>query len=573
MAKKQINMKTAAGQSMADTAVRMAEDGYVAMPVRRVFGSRMDNAGSHWKGVYNNLLGVSPDGQSASVAATSPVGNEIPVTGGTEKLGYISWGANNRHPNMVALLVSMLPYTAVGVKFNTDVIAGLGPKPKYRFNRYVNGGIQTESIDYSAAKQLIEGQLFEKRQQLMDFLSTANNGQNELRKQMEDQLRKEVADLEQALKKWEDTTKGVEILLKNSNVDLVNTELANDFSHFGICFPELQLDLQNENKNDATWNPKVIGINYHSAHTCRLERMDKQNRINYVYVSNGWLDSTVNNQNQDFEIAAVPALDPHRPLASLEEKIRNHRIRSYTGAKNANGKPKTERPTHFILPCYYPSAGHPYYPQPAWQSILVGDVYRYLSTIVESRRIAKENSNSAGKIIYIHTEYLQKLFMQADVKKQEEKDALRDAMWAEINTFLKDKENNGQTILSFTFIGSDGKEHDAWRIVDVPMSDSNEADANKTELEELSNIVFLALQIHSVLIGNSIGASSSGGTQQREMYELKKLLTVPTQRLLLKPYYVARDFNGWDEHLEWEIGQMSLTTLDRNKNGMEETKV
>ena len=138
---------------------------------------------------------------------------------------------------------------------------------------------------------------------------------------------------------------------------------------------------------------------------------------------------------------------------------------------------------------------------------------------------------------------------------------------------LKDKNNNGQTILSFTFIGSDGKEHDAWRIVDVPMSDSNEADANKTELEELSNIVFLALQIHSVLIGNSIGASSSGGTQQREMYELKKLLTVPTQRLLLKPYYVARDFNGWDEHLEWEIGQMTLTTLDRNKNGMEETKV
>jgi hypothetical protein len=467
----------------------------------------------------------------------------------------------------------MLPYTAVGVKFNTDVIAGLGPKPKYRFNRYVNGGIQTESIDYSAAKQLIEGQLFEKRQQLMDFLSTANNGQNELRKQMEEQLRKEVADLEQALKKWEFTTLGIQELTKNSNLDLVNTELANDFSHFGICFPELQLDLQNDNKNDATWKPKVIGINYHSALTCRLERMDKQNRINYVYVSNQWLDHTVNNQNGDFTIAAVPSLDAHRPLASLEAKIQNHRIRAYTGQKNANGKAKTERPTHFILPTYYPSAGHPYYPQPAWQSILVGDVYRYLSTIVESRRIAKENSNSAGKIIYIHTEYLQKLFMQCDVKKQEEKDALRDAMWAEINTFLKDKNNNGQTILSFTFIGSDGKEHDAWRIVDVPMSDSNEADANKTELEELSNIVFLALQIHSVLIGNSIGASSSGGTQQREMYELKKLLTVPTQRLLLKPYYVARDFNGWDEHLEWEIGQMTLTTLDRNKNGMEETKV
>lgn len=572
MAKKKPQMTTPAAQSLAATTQQMAQEGYVALPARRVFGSRMDNAGAHWKETYNTLLGVAPDGKNASVAATSPVGNEIPVTGGTEKLGYISWGANNRHPNMVSLLVSMLPYTAVGVKFNTDVIAGLGPKPMYRYNRFVNGGVQTERIDYSAAKTLIEGQLMEKRKALMDFLAT-EGGDPTLRKQMEDQLRKELADAEAALKKWELTTNGIKELLKNSNVDLVNTELANDFSHFGICFPELQLYRQAENKNDATWKPRVIGINYHSAHTCRLERMDKKGVINYVYISNQWLDSTVNNQNNDFEIAAVPALDAHRPLASLEEKIRNHRIRAYNGKTTAKGKPQTERPTHFILPCYYPSAGHPYYPQPAWQSILVGDVYRYLSTIVESRRIAKENSNSAGKIIYIHTEYLSKLYMQEKVDKLEDKNRLRDEMWTEINEFLRDKENNGQTILSFTFIGSDGKEHDAWRIVDVPMNSMNEADANKTELEELSNIVFLALQIHSVLIGNSIGASSSGGTQQREMYELKKLLTVPTQRLLLKPYYVARDFNGWDEHLEWEIGSMTLTTLDRNKNGIEETKV
>jgi len=572
MAKKKPQMTTPAAQSLAATTQQMAQEGYVALPARRVFGSRMDNAGAHWKETYNALLGVAPDGKNASVAATSPVGNEIPVTGGTDKLGYISWGANNRHPNMVSLLVSMLPYTAVGVKFNTDVIAGLGPKPMYRYNRFVNGGVQTERIDYSAAKTLIEGQLMEKRKALMDFLAT-EGGDPTLRKQMEDQLRKELADAEAALNKWEFTTDGIKELLKNSNVDLVNTELANDFSHFGICFPELQLDRQAENKNDATWKPKVIGINYHSAHTCRLERMDKKGVINYVYISNQWLDSTVNNQNNDFEVAAVPVLDAHRPLASLEEKIRNHRIRAYNGKTTAKGKPQTERPTHFILPCYYPSAGHPYYPQPAWQSILVGDVYRYLSTIVESRRIAKENSNSAGKIIYIHTDYLAKLYQQEDVKTADDREKLRDEMWNEINTFLQDRQNNGQTILSFTFTGTDGKEHDAWRIVDVPMNSANEADANKTELEELSNIVFLALQIHSVLIGNSIGASSSGGTQQREMYELKKLLTVPTQRLLLKPYYVARDFNGWDEHLEWEISQMSLTTLDRNKNGIEETKV
>jgi hypothetical protein len=50
-------------------------------------------------------------------------------------------------------------------------------------------------------------------------------------------------------------------------------------------------------------------------------------------------------------------------------------------------------------------------------------------------------------------------------------------------------------------------------------------------------------------------------------------MSVPTQRLLLKPLYLVRDYNEWDSHLEWEIGQMTLTTLDRNANGLEETKV
>ena len=577
MAKNKPNtLKTEPAKSLLNTAQQMAQEGYVSMPTRKLFGSKVDTAGSHWKGVYNNLLGISPDGNSVSVSATSPVGAEIPVSSGTKNLGYMSWGPGNRHPNQIAMLVSMLPYTAVGVKFNTDVIAGLGPKPKYRFNRYVNGGVQTESIDYSAAGALLEGNLYDKRKALFDFLGTMPEGptdmQKEIARQMEAQLTEEIKAAEEALNTWRTTNKEVQKFMQDSNLDLVNTHLASDMSHYGICFPELQLDKQASNPDDTTWTPKIIGINHHGCCTTRLERMDKQNRINYVYVSNAWLDSSVKDVD-DSNIAAIPALDPYRPVESLSEKIRNTRIRAYNGQKNANGKYKSERPTHFVLPCYYPSPGRPYYPDVAWQSILKGDVYKYTSTIIENRAIAKENSNSAGKIIYIHTEYLAKLYMQEKVEKVEDKHNLRDQMWQEINQFLQDKQNNGQTILSFTFIGSDGKEHDAWRIVDVPINSVNEAEANKTELEELSNVIFLALGIHSVLIGNSIGSSSSGGTQQREMYELKKLLSVPTQRLILKPYYVARDFNGWDSHLEWEIGQMTLTTLDRNKNGMEETKV
>ena len=54
---------------------------------------------------------------------------------------------------------------------------------------------------------------------------------------------------------------------------------------------------------------------------------------------------------------------------------------------------------------------------------------------------------------------------------------------------------------------------------------------------------------------------------------MKKLMMAPTQRILLKCLDVTRDFNDWDSHLVWNIQQMTLTTLDRNKNGIEETKV
>lgn len=575
MRKKNTNQNSA--KQLLSTMQQQARDGYVALPVRKLFGERKGKYGKAWNDVFNTLLEVDESEENINTGALSPVCSEMAAQGGTDGLGYMTWGANNNLPNLIATLVSLLPYTAVGVKFNADVVAGLGPKPKYRYSRYVNGIIQEESINYASAGQFIKGLLMEKRYALMELpkaestfgLDPVLDAKESIRKQ----LTEDIKSLEKDYEIWKQTLDEVEKLLKNTNLNLLFTELAMDMAHYGICFPEVQLDKQSANKSDELWKPKIIGLNHQRCMTTRLERMNDKNEINYVYVSNQWYDAQVVPAGQNSLIASIPALDAHRPLKSLQQKVRDVRLRAYNGKRNANGKSHGMRPTHFVLPCYYPSPNRPYYPEPAWHSIFRGDIYRYTATIVSDRYIAKRNSNSAGKIIYIHTEYLEKLYQQLDAAKQEDREKLRDEMWDEINTFLQDRQNNGQTILSFTFIGSDAKEHDAWRIVDVPINNKSEADANKTELEELSNIIFLALNIHSVLIGNSIGSSASGGTQQREMYELKKLLSVPTQRLLLTPLYLFRDFNELDPHLEWEVGQMTLTTLDRNKNGMEETKV
>ena len=137
-----------------------------------------------------------------------------------------------------------------------------------------------------------------------------------------------------------------------------------------------------------------------------------------------------------------------------------------------------------------------------------------------------------------------------------------------IKQFLSDKKNNGQSFAACTFTGSDGKDHDAFRIEQVSMANKSAAEADKTEIADISSIILFAMECHPDLIGSTPGgASSSGGTYQREMLLIKQAKMTQMQNLLLEVYNLVRDINEWDEHLTWHITQRSLTTLDRSHSG------
>lgn len=565
--------KNSIGGNLMRQAIEMAREKYVSLPLTSIYADRKDQfKEKHWEGVFNCMY--SAEGMSVA-DLTIPTSSEMQVESkiGTDGLGYMTWGSDNKLPNHVDLLTSLLPYTAVGIKFNQDVLSGLGPKPKYRYSYVVNGSVVTKSIDYEQAGMLILAQLIEARRQLVQFRLENVDGdtlvfdnnlspQRDYSKELEDQLKERVDQLENEYKVWRDTNFEVEAFLERTDVNELFANMSMNMALYGVSFPEVVLDKQADVK-PQTWNPKIIALAYNDPRACRFERMDKNGVINYVYKSNRWVgDQQVNVES--FPIVAVPAIDPSKPLLSLQKQIRDYRMNSRS---RMNGKP-----TNFILTCKE-ACVQSYYPIKAFYSIFHGGIYKYVYTMIENRAIAKDNSRIPGKIIYVHADYLDSIYKQQNATTREKQDSLRNELWNQINDFLRDGQNNGKTMLSFTFRGSDGKDRDAIRIVDVPVNDKQTTEANKQELEEVSNVIFLAMQIHSVLIGNSIGASKTGGTMQREMYELKKLMSMPTQRIMLKPFYLVRDFNGWDKHLEWEVGQMTLTTLDRNANGIEETNV
>ena len=516
---------------------------------------------------------------------------------GTPDLGWMEWGIGNTSPNVVALLSGMLVYTAAGCKYNSDLLAGKGPVPKFRYTQYVGGNITSKKIDYADGGIFLQGLISEKLSLLAkleeehpelnddglgDMLDNANDvwggGKNTSPKKsaaelLHDNLEKQIEELKADYAEWEKTNEEVQAFLKSNNLALINLQLAMDMVHFGICFPEFQLNAQAIDEKGKVvsgkmWTPKITGIKARSALTCRLERMDKENRINYVYLSNRWLDSpyvnvTKQTQSQkEDEIDAEPAISMDKATEDLARLVRNSR------EKNQKAQ---DRPTRIIMPCYYPTVGRPYYPVPSWHSVFVGDIYEYAATLISERLRRKRNSNVIGRIIYFHQEYLMKVYQQQKADSPDKQKAVLDKLYTEFNNYLQNRDNTGSSLKGSTFISaSDGKDHDSVRIVEIESNSKNIAEANQKELLEISSILFFAQGLDSQLIGNTPGTTASGsGADLRVRYLSKQIQMSTTQELLMSYLDVVNSTNEWDaKHLVWEIEREVMTTLDNSKTGI-----
>ena len=512
---------------------------------------------------------------------------------GTPNLGYIEWGFGNMLPNYVSLLTHMLPYTAAGVEFNTNMVAGLGPQPMYDLTQYVGGNITTKQIRYKDAGDWLRGQITDRQRELyniykerkqntntadeivdeMDSIMSGNieqddNGLDACFNDLVDSIQSQIDALKKALAEWERTWPLVEDFCNRNNLPLVWLNLTLDQMMYGVCFPELQLNVSQLDRNGnqvqtSQWTPSVVGISYRTCHTTRLERMDKYGRINYVYCSNRWLSQAYLDQGEESTapIIAIPSLNPKSPLSSLNDAILSAR------EKNV---PFKKRPTRFVMPTIYPSTGRPYYPIKEWHSIFGCDIYEYLSTIISDRYTRKRNSNVIGRVIYIHLDYLNQLFLQNKCNSPEEKAKLRDELYEEINTWLSNRDNSGQSLLAFYFRGQDGKDHKSFEIIEIEAANNNVAAANEKETAEISSIVFMSMGIDARLMGSSplslVG--SNGGTDIRERFLLRQILKSPVQNIMLKSLDVLSRFNQWDPHLIWSIKREVMTTLDRSQSGI-----
>ncbi len=615
---------TPGNEDLAGQMARMKQDGYNVFPATFAEGnydmvSQLNNV-LNFVGLSNATSAAGP-GAGAHKSPVDPLesaggflssgkavqapkdknGNEI----GTPGKGYIAWGSSNNLPNIVSLANASLVYTALPMKFNIDTLCGLGVEPVYRFHATVGCNENEEEIAYEHAGSYIKGRIHKLRTQLFNLLKEYNGStpdasadpqsennpvsvapENRYRK-MADQvldeltkgLQEQIAQLEKEYDIWKTTNDALNKVISNSNPPRLTHDLATDMASFYIAFPELDLTMEATNQPDsAKWKPRICAIRYRDALSCRLEEKDEYGVSRYVYMSNQWLDpanstlvasGAADANDKEFETCAVPALDPTCAATDLLAQIRKYRTNAAVSRDAKKPMPASSRPTRWIIPIDYRTSGRFYYPQPVYYTVY-RDIYQYAANIIRDRAIRKQNENMFSYVLYVHQTYLERLTNQINAQKTEdEKKALKEAEIAKIKNFLSSKQNNGSTLAACTFTGVDGKDHDAFRVQRIDYANTKQnAEADQKEITDISSIIMFAFECNPNLIGSTPGgASSSGGTYQREMLLIKQCQLAPMQQLMLYPWFVTRDFNGWDPHLSFRIRQRVLTTLDNSKTG------
>ena len=555
-------------QQLQQRSEELKDAGYVA--VRPDAFTPLKNGGGKvfsWNDYVHSMLlttaGMSASGGDASGSAARQQVSTIfassggenmgkPKDVGTEGLGFMEWGMSNRLPNLIWMLSRMSPFTAAGVDYIKKILVGRGPAPKYHYTQYVGGNITEKYIPYESAGVLLRGQIADL-------------------KAKDEEDSEEMKSLKEALRKWEETNAQLRDFLENNDLMQTFLDMAGDMALMSQCFVELQLNQRSLDENGnavptAQWTPKVIGLKHRSIFTTRLERMDENYRINYAYVSNQWLDPTQYvgvQKEEDRKIAAIPYLPTTSAVKDLQRKIREARQKQVSRKK---------RPTRFVMSPR--DFGGPYYADALWHSIFAGSIFEYAFTIVDDRLTRKRNSNIIGRVIYIHQDYISKLYQQQGEQKKKTIGEIQNEIFTSINTWLSNPDNAGQALISSAFTGSDGKEHKAWEIVEIETKANDQANADKTELQEISSIIFFAMGLDAKLIGNTPGdTASSGGTDLRERFLVKQIQFAPLQQLMIRPLEVLSRFNDWDEHLVWQIDREVLTTLDNSKTGVAKQEV
>lgn len=479
--------------------------------------------------------------------------------------GYVKWGPGDNLPNQIYAYAMALPYTAAPLRYLSDLATGLGIRYMYRFP-------DGTTCEFSDAGE----RLLREWEELGGNKPEADGGVSAAVYSITGETTAEsvkASRAREAYEDWKRTWYGYNTMyknepvhvpmakefLENNDLDLHLSQCMQDFMMYDLCFPTVGL----QRGRAGVWDPKIVRVGFLSIPHggIRYEAMNEYRHIEHVYFGEMFRQNTKTSETigESHDVKMYPVAEQRGRVGDLRQIVKDH--------KRARIK---DRPTWVVCPIAYGTRN--YYQQPAWWSIFTSKAFDFSSTILYDKAKARENSTSWGKVIYISLDYLDKVYADAGIGGDTEKQtAFIEELDNSIEQFLQRRENNGKMMRQYMWVGQDGKEHHNVEIVDVAETANDVAKAGKEELELSTNPIFLAFGVDPRDVGVPMVQASNGGTALREIRLMKQQLLNVRQQAFIRLLESISTFNGFSERGFWRIKQQTFTTLDNSKTGMVET--
>ncbi len=348
------------------------------------------------------------------------------------------------------------------------------------------------------------------------------------------------------IRDWAEVTEGKEYdwFLEN-NVPQLTLEILTDLSYFHNAFPLFVFDKK------FTYIKRVL----HREAMFSRWGLDGNDQIKWLLYSSKW----------DRSPGSIPKKGDIEKSYVIDEFAAVKDIRTQMAAKAYK---------RVCMALYLPSPGRPYYSYPNWYSVFRSGWYDNIAAIPELKKAILEHNLGIRYIIYASDKYFTYREQQAGVPADDiaKRIELKKKVVKELNDFACGAENQGKAMTVLKEMTGNGNTEEKYIHIET-INDMVKEGEFLTDYETVANVISYAMGVHPSLIGAVPGKNSNSlsGSNIREIYLMKQAQMRPYIDLVLRPFSIVKQINGWDKDIAIVLPEYIFTTLDQNKSGKQES--
>lgn len=213
------------------------------------------------------------------------------------------------------------------------------------------------------------------------------------------------------------------------------------------------------------------------------------------------------------------------------------------------------------------------YSLPDWYSVVEQGWVDVANNVPLFKTWMMKNITDVDHVMYVRPEYFEMQYpewtqWESKAQRGDEESAKKiveaqEELLSYIEQKLTGLQNAGK-LLSIPLLRGAIKDLSAAKSIIIEKVEKNNYDGKfNIDVQEADTQVLFALGIDPSRYGSQPGSSRQGGSDKREAHNIGQVMEESWEYILLTPYRILRDFNGFDSEMEFQIRRSQLQTLDQ----------